>query len=418
MKEQELQLQEKDRIIKENQELMNRKLQSIKEKEKKLMKERNKLEKAWDKLSSEKSEVENLMKSKAYVESSDEDSEYNDEEYNAMVRELEIDERVRNNTKDCQTPWDLIDRDDQKIKIVEKIVEVEKIVKVKREEKEKLSINTLMHESDREKKEFEKSSMNGWASFVSKRMASPVQSPSSRGSPSLKKNPYKKRFPNLSSSNRTNSTLDLPKVKKKYKHVKSRVFEQSKKPTSTYRRSPERKPFIDIFAASNRATIDLTTNHEDSRMSLYKYSSSKKSTPSSSQRGPSMGNSMFPSLISKRVTPTTQQSLEVPTAAVKQYPKIVAFLNRMLKVRTRFIKGSVTSLEDLRQHLESTFRAFDTDGGGDISVGELQRGLSVLGHVVSESHVRSMMREIDKDSDYHIDIDEFIEAMMKMFTYT
>ena len=58
------------------------------------------------------------------------------------------------------------------------------------------------------------------------------------------------------------------------------------------------------------------------------------------------------------------------------------------------------------------FDLFDTDGSGGIDAEELKAAMKALGFTdTSSAHVQEMMQGVDKDSDGHIDFDEFLGMM-------
>ncbi|CAH1421344.1 unnamed protein product [Lactuca virosa] len=59
--------------------------------------------------------------------------------------------------------------------------------------------------------------------------------------------------------------------------------------------------------------------------------------------------------------------------------------------------------------VEKIFKKFDVNGDGKISSTELGSILSALGTVAPEEEIKVVMKEIDKDGDGFIDLNEFIE---------
>ena len=57
--------------------------------------------------------------------------------------------------------------------------------------------------------------------------------------------------------------------------------------------------------------------------------------------------------------------------------------------------------------LEQQFRAFDTNGDGDIDHDEFREGLYSLGAQISETQVADLITMLDKDGDGTIDYHEF-----------
>lgn len=58
---------------------------------------------------------------------------------------------------------------------------------------------------------------------------------------------------------------------------------------------------------------------------------------------------------------------------------------------------------------EQVFKKFDANGDGKISITELGSILNALGTVTPEEELKIVMKEIDKDGDGYIDLNEFIE---------
>ena len=64
------------------------------------------------------------------------------------------------------------------------------------------------------------------------------------------------------------------------------------------------------------------------------------------------------------------------------------------------------------QELREVFDLFDTDGSGGIDATELKAAMKALGFTdTTKAHVQEMMTGVDKDSDGHIDFDEFLGMM-------
>ena len=57
------------------------------------------------------------------------------------------------------------------------------------------------------------------------------------------------------------------------------------------------------------------------------------------------------------------------------------------------------------------FNMLDADGSGSISLGELRRALNGMGDTFSFKEVEEILRDMDRDGDGEIDLDEFIEQM-------
>ena len=60
-----------------------------------------------------------------------------------------------------------------------------------------------------------------------------------------------------------------------------------------------------------------------------------------------------------------------------------------------------------REELRVVFDAFDADGGGDISIGELGPMLSKLGIALERDEVRRLFDAYDKDGSGALDFNEF-----------
>ena len=74
---------------------------------------------------------------------------------------------------------------------------------------------------------------------------------------------------------------------------------------------------------------------------------------------------------------------------------------------------SVHSRSQLAAELEKVFKKFDANGDGKISALELGSIMGSLGQVISEKELDSMIREVDKDGDGFISLQEFIELNTK-----
>jgi len=64
--------------------------------------------------------------------------------------------------------------------------------------------------------------------------------------------------------------------------------------------------------------------------------------------------------------------------------------------------------------LKETFRMFDKDGGGTISMAELKGVMERLGTKVSDKELREIISTVDENNDGEIDMSEFITMMKKM----
>jgi len=64
--------------------------------------------------------------------------------------------------------------------------------------------------------------------------------------------------------------------------------------------------------------------------------------------------------------------------------------------------------------LRETFSMFDKDGGGTISLQELQGVMKKLGSSVTQKELKEMISSVDENNDGEIDFDEFLNMMRKM----
>merc|ERR1712153_187823 len=60
-----------------------------------------------------------------------------------------------------------------------------------------------------------------------------------------------------------------------------------------------------------------------------------------------------------------------------------------------------------KQDLAEAFELFDTDGSGSIECGELVTAMTALGFNPKKSEIDKMVKEMDKDGDATIDMEEF-----------
>ena len=65
----------------------------------------------------------------------------------------------------------------------------------------------------------------------------------------------------------------------------------------------------------------------------------------------------------------------------------------------------------LIQRLIHTFRVFDKDGNGYISVAELRHVMTNLGEKLTDEEVDEMIREADIDGDGQVNYEEFVTMM-------
>jgi Ca2+-binding EF-hand superfamily protein len=64
-----------------------------------------------------------------------------------------------------------------------------------------------------------------------------------------------------------------------------------------------------------------------------------------------------------------------------------------------------------RKEVESAFRTFDTDGGGNIDAFELKLAMRALGMKMTEEEIAVIMEEVDVDKSGELDLDEFMEVV-------
>merc|ERR1711907_271973 len=70
--------------------------------------------------------------------------------------------------------------------------------------------------------------------------------------------------------------------------------------------------------------------------------------------------------------------------------------------------GQVKGLTDVQKNdLREAFELFDTDGSGAIDIAELHTAMSALGFEPKKSEIEKMVRDMDKDGDATVDLEEF-----------
>jgi Ca2+-binding EF-hand superfamily protein len=72
----------------------------------------------------------------------------------------------------------------------------------------------------------------------------------------------------------------------------------------------------------------------------------------------------------------------------------------------------ISRCEEKATSLRKSFRQFDTDGSGRVSINEFRVGLQVItGITLSDVNFAALLKVIDKDGDGLIDIVEFAKGM-------
>ena len=78
---------------------------------------------------------------------------------------------------------------------------------------------------------------------------------------------------------------------------------------------------------------------------------------------------------------------------------------------TEFVMAAMETKKLLsRDKIEAAFKAFDKDGSGSISMEELRQ---IFGGRVDEEVLHEIVKEADKDSNGEIDLQEFIDILIK-----
>merc|ERR1719162_123581 len=67
-----------------------------------------------------------------------------------------------------------------------------------------------------------------------------------------------------------------------------------------------------------------------------------------------------------------------------------------------------------KQDLAEAFELFDTDGSGSIECGELVTAMTALGFNPKKSEIDKMVKQMDKDGDATIDLEEFMIMLAEM----
>merc|ERR1711934_798395 len=74
--------------------------------------------------------------------------------------------------------------------------------------------------------------------------------------------------------------------------------------------------------------------------------------------------------------------------------------------------SEIKTLTDVQKNdLREAFELFDTDGSGAIDVSELNTAMSALGFEPKKSEIEKMVRDMDKDGDATVDLEEFYIMM-------
>merc|ERR1719281_31779 len=72
---------------------------------------------------------------------------------------------------------------------------------------------------------------------------------------------------------------------------------------------------------------------------------------------------------------------------------------------------SPQELKEMVEELADAFRLFDTKLDSKIDWDELKAALEIAGETVEDWEVDELMRDVDKNNDWVIDYDEFINMM-------
>merc|ERR1711918_108039 len=74
--------------------------------------------------------------------------------------------------------------------------------------------------------------------------------------------------------------------------------------------------------------------------------------------------------------------------------------------------SAIKTLTDVQKSdLREAFELFDTDGSGAIDIAELNTAMSALGFEPKKSEIEKMVRDMDKDGDATVDLEEFYIMM-------
>merc|ERR1711918_12657 len=67
--------------------------------------------------------------------------------------------------------------------------------------------------------------------------------------------------------------------------------------------------------------------------------------------------------------------------------------------------------EEQKGELREAFDLFDTDGSGAVDFGELHTAMKALGFEPKKEEIAKMVKEMDKDGDATVDLEEFFKMM-------
>merc|ERR1712216_877755 len=74
--------------------------------------------------------------------------------------------------------------------------------------------------------------------------------------------------------------------------------------------------------------------------------------------------------------------------------------------------SQIKTLTDVQKNdLREAFELFDTDGSGAIDIAELNTAMSALGFEPKKGEIDKMVRDMDKDGDATVDLEEFFIMM-------
>merc|ERR1712167_340928 len=70
--------------------------------------------------------------------------------------------------------------------------------------------------------------------------------------------------------------------------------------------------------------------------------------------------------------------------------------------------------DEQKAELKEAFELFDTDGSGAVDTSELHTAMKALGFEPKKEEIDKMVREMDKDGDATVDLEEFYIMMAEM----